>query len=102
MDRELGKYSSIINVGNIQLGKNSMSANMTFVIAQQSHCQSDDEFSTLQEQLFTKIESKRIKKYNNKIIQLIDLPFGLWQCRLCGFVNNIKNWPSCKECKAFF
>ena len=79
-----------------------MSSNMSFSISEEKNCSSDDEFSKIQQKIFDKIENQRPKKHNNNIIKIIDLPFGLWQCRSCGVVNNIKRWPTCQNCKNFF
>ena len=61
---------------------------------------SDEEIMQLRNQTFVKFEEKRKKKNStNEIIKIRELPFGLWQCQSCGFVNKIINWPDCIKCK---
>ena len=102
VNRQLCDYSQVINFKNVQMGKNSMSTNITFMDFDFNDEFSDDEFSKIQQNIFQKIEIQRQKKDKDKIIQIVDLPFGLWQCRKCGTVNSLKKWPTCLKCKKVF
>ena len=53
----------------------------------------------MRENIFVEFEDNREKKTkNNKLIKIIDLPFGLWQCHSCGYVNILFSWPYCRNC----
>ena len=89
--------NEIYNTGSLKVGKNVISNELTFVVHSDDYYGLDSAVIKMNDKIFYDFEKKRKKKkeQTDKIIKLIDLPFGLWQCTLCGVVNKIHQWPIC-------
>ena len=70
---------------------------LMYVLVEEQFCgyDTDEQVIKLRNSTFVNLEKKRHQKDKNQ--KIIDLPFGLWQCK-CGFVNKIIVWPKCVNC----
>ena len=104
VQRERYQSLTVMHHGPIQLSNTSRVRELMYVHNNFDNSQdilsTDEEIYAMRDDTFRFFESNRNKKTSNSgnVSLLKELPFGLWQCVSCGYVNNLSCWPKCVSC----